>query len=106
LFNPNSGYPAQTKTASFYGNANVGGTNLYFLRTKTNGSSNGLVHEGISKSFYYGSNFYYNALTYNNTGGNDEWIELHSLTIEGPTSSLWGDFNDGNENYGYGRYSP
>jgi hypothetical protein len=106
LYNPNSGILSSTKSANIYGDANVGATSEYYLRTSTNGSSNGLIHEGLGKNFYYNDNFYYNAQTYNNTGGNDEWIELYSLRIEGPTSSLWGDLNDGNEDYGFGRYAP
>ena len=94
-----------SKVVTFNGAANISGNNNYFIRTSTNGSSNGLIHEGIGKNFFYGNEFYYNAQTYNNTGGNDEWIELYSLVIEGPTSSLWGTFNDGNEDYGYGRYN-
>lgn len=85
-----------SKVLTFNGAANISGNNTYFIRTETNGSNSGLIHEGIGKHFYYGDNLYYEL--------NDK--VLASLKIEGPTTSLWGQFNDGNEDYGYGRYAP
>jgi hypothetical protein len=102
LYNTSNSLAASTKSANLYGDANVGATNTYYLRTNTNGHSNGLVHEGLGKNFYYNNTEYY----LNETDGNNEWIELYSLAIEGPTSSLWGDLNDGNQNFGFGRYAP
>lgn len=90
------GEALDSRVLTFNGAANISGNNNYFIRTETNGSSSGLIHEGIGKHFYYGSNLYYEQ--------SDK--TLASLKIEGPTSSLWGGFNDGNEDYGFGRYAP
>ena len=84
-----------SRSFSFNGAANISGNNTYYIRTETNGGSSGLIHEGIGKYFYYGSNEYWRE---------DDKL-LASLKIEGPTSSIWGEFNDGNEDYGFGRYS-
>ena len=99
LYNPNGNTTQSTKSANLYGDANVGATNTYYLRTNTNGGENGFVQEGLGKNFYYGNDSFF----INESGGNDEWIELYSLAIEGPTTSLWGVFNDGNDDYGFGR---
>ena len=85
-----------TRSFSFNGAANISGNNNYYIRTGTNGGSNGLIHEGIGKHFYYGDDLYYE----------ENGITLYSMRIEGPTSSLWGEFNDGSEDYGFGRKAP
>jgi hypothetical protein len=99
LYDPNGNTTQSTKSANLYGDANVGATNTYYLRTNTNGGESGFVHEGLGKNFYYGNDSFF----LNQSGGNNEWIELYSLAIEGPTTSLWGVFNDGNDDYGFGR---
>lgn len=82
-----------TKFTMLYGNTDVLGSQEWFVRTQTNGSSNGLVHEGITKDFFYGSTYY----------DNDGGISLYNIKLElGP--SLWGVFNDGSADYGYGHY--
>jgi hypothetical protein len=102
LYDPNGNTTQSTKSANLYGDANVGATNTYYLRTETNGASSGLVHEGLGKNFYYGNDSYY----LNESDGNNELIILYKLSIEGPTTSLWGNFNDGDEDYGFGRKAP
>lgn len=102
LYDPNGNTTQSTKSANLYGDANVGATNTYYLRTETNGASSGLVHEGLGKNFYYGNDSYF----LNQSDGNNELILLYKLSIEGPTTSLWGTFNDGIEDYGFGRKAP
>lgn len=82
-----------TVGATMNGSPNVYGTQQWFVRTVTNGGSYGLVHEGITKDFFYGSTYY------NDDGG----ISLYGLRLEAG-SSLWGTFNDGSNNYGFGYY--
>ena len=97
---PNSTVPAegyQYGTTSFNGIANVDGSNIYRVRTQTNGADHGLIHEGIGKYFFYGNKEYFR----------DKDIYAYTPTpfvIEGPGSSIWGNYNDGNEDYGYGHY--
>jgi hypothetical protein len=87
------GYIKKTKT--LLGTATSSGGNLYYIRTETNGGSHGIIHEGIGKYFFYGDDDYWD----------DEDYTLYNMTIEGPTNNLWGNFNDGNEDYGYGRFA-
>ncbi len=81
-----------TSPVTFYGSADVLGTQELFLRTHTTGSNNGLVHEGITKDFFYHSQEYYN----------NDTVLYYSLKIE-PGPSLDGVFNDGGD-YGFGHY--
>jgi len=105
LFTSEGKNDMQIKSTNMYGDATATATNVYYVRTATSGSQNGLIHEGIGKNFYYGKEVYYEESEFNKKN-KKTWVELSSVVIEGPTSSLWGEFNDGNKDYGYGRYSP
>jgi hypothetical protein len=88
-----------TKTFSFNGASNISGNNTYFIRTSTNGSNNGLLHEGIGKHFYYGGQEYYDQAD----------KTLYAMRVEGPTTTLWNQLNDASNDgtaYGMGRYLP
>jgi hypothetical protein len=107
LWNGNSapGGIFATVTKTFNGSANINGNNTYFIRTDSYGSSNGLVHEGIGKYFYYGNNDYWDR----DVNAYEDSVYFYTMSIEGPTSSLWGNFNDASNDgtgYGFGRYAP
>lgn len=84
------------KEVSISGDANVDGTQKFYVRTETNrpGSSTGLVHEGITKDFEYGETTYYN----------NKKVKLVNLRVELSSVDLYYPQKDGGTVYRFGYY--